>query len=64
MNNAIDHPKGTIITGHEAIDYADFTGRPLNKYADPIEGARTWLTPDQAREIAKEDPSLIWIEVD
>lgn len=50
------------ITGHDAIAYAEARGLTLNKYADPIEDARTGLDADKAREIASEDPSLIWVE--
>lgn len=49
-----------IITGHEAIAYAEEHGGLLRKYADPIDGALDDLTPDQARQVAREDPSLIY----
>lgn len=39
-----------------------FDGR-INKFADPIEDAREGLTADEAREVAAEDPSLLWVEV-
>ena len=52
---------GSILTGHAAIDHAIATGATLNKYADPTEPAREGLTVDEAREIASEDPLLIWI---
>lgn len=51
------------LTGREAIDYAEANGLSLNKHEDPTEDARTGLTPDEARVIAREDPSLIWCEV-
>lgn len=54
----------TTITGWEAIDYANRNRVPLHKYADPTEEARTGLTVEEAREIAHEDPSLIWVEVE
>lgn len=38
-------------------------GWRINKYADPIEGARTNLTIDEARDILDEDPCLIWVEL-
>ena len=49
-----------IITGHDAIVYAEQHGGTLCKYADPTEDDRDDLTPDQAREVAREDPSLIY----
>ena len=52
------------LTGYDAIEYAETHGLKLNKYADPTEGARYKLVPERAREIAAEDPSLIWIETD
>lgn len=49
------------LTGHEAIDYAEEHGLTLHKHTDPTEEARD-VTPDEAREIAAEDPSLIWVD--
>ena len=49
-------------TGYEALQIAMQTGRPLNKYADPTEGERSWLTVAEAQEIMREDPGLIWID--
>lgn len=49
------------IDGLEAIEYAELHGVTLHKHADPTEEARGGLTPDEAREIAAEDPSLIWL---
>ena len=54
---------GTL-TGLAAIEYAAQHGLPLSKYADPIEDAREGLTVDEAREIAREDTSLIWIDIE
>lgn len=51
-----------IITGHDAIETAERQGLTLHKFADPTEDARDGLTPDEARQVAAEDPSLIWIE--
>lgn len=51
------------LTGIEAIIYAENNGLLLSKYTDPTEEARTDLTVQEAREIAKEDPSLIYIEI-
>ena len=53
-----------ILTGFEAIDYAERYDLLLSKYNDPIESAREDLTVDEAHEIAWEDPGLIWIEAD
>ena len=53
----------TTYTGIEAIEIAEEAGATLNKHADPVEDARTGLSIDEAREIAQEDPSLIWVEV-
>ena len=53
--------KNTIKTGYEAIEAKENNSSViLCKYADPIEDARENLTADEAREIAKEDPSLIY----
>lgn len=38
-------------------------GVTLNKFADPLEGARENLSFEEAEEIAKEDPGLIWLEI-
>ena len=54
----------TRLTGREAIEYAEAHGLALHKYADPIEGARDGVTVDEARDIAREDPSLIWLDAD
>jgi len=53
-----------ILTGHEAIEYAEANGLTLNKYSDPMEGARELVEIAEAREIAADDPALIWIEMD
>jgi hypothetical protein len=50
-----------IMTGHDAIDYAEAHGLTLNKYSDPMEGARELVDIAEAREIAADDPALIWI---
>lgn len=52
----------SIIHGTTAIDYAEAKGLTLSKYTDPTEEARTGLTVDEAREVAREDPSLIWLD--
>lgn len=52
----------TTLTGHDAIAYAAEHGLTLRKHADPTEGAREGLSVEEAREIAAEDPSLVWLE--
>ena len=49
------------LTGYDAIEYATVHGVTLNKYADPTEDARDGLSIDEAREIAREDVSLIYV---
>lgn len=50
-----------LATGHEAISLAETdTTVQLNKYNDPTEDARDDISIADAREIAKEDPSLIY----
>lgn len=51
----------TPLTGHDAIDHAEANGLTLSKYADPTEGAREGLSIEDAREVAAEDPNLIWV---
>lgn len=54
----------TILTGREAIKAAEERGLELKKYADPVEGAREGLTVEEARQIAHEDPSLVYVVVE
>lgn len=49
------------LRGREAIEYARQHGLTLSKHTDPIEGPRDGLTPDEAEEIAKVDPSLVYL---
>ena len=51
------------LTGYEAINYAEANGLTLSKYNDPIEDAREGLTPDEARNLALEDPTLIYVRI-
>jgi hypothetical protein len=46
-----------MTTGRAAIN----SGRPLFKFADAIDGARA-ITREEAREIARVDPSLIYVK--
>jgi hypothetical protein len=48
-------------TGRAAIAHAETTGATLCKYADPTEGAREDLSISEAREVAAQDPSLIYV---
>jgi hypothetical protein len=50
------------ITGQDAIRLAERDALTLQKFADPIDGART-VTPSEARDIAREDEGLIYVEV-
>lgn len=54
----------TILTGREAIKAAEERGLALNKYADPVEEAREGLTVEEARQIAHEDPSLVYVVIE
>ena len=53
----------TKLTGSDAIDTAAALGVTLYKYADAVDGARV-VTIDEARAIAREDASLIWLTVE
>ena len=50
------------LTGRQAIEYAEQTGAVLCSYTDPTADGREGLTPDEAREIAAQDPSLVYCE--
>lgn len=54
----------TIIYGHDAIEYATRYGVELCKHADPTEPARSGLSESEAREIAAEDPRLVYCEAE
>jgi len=51
------------LTGSDAIEYAEAHDLSLGKYTDPVEDWRDDLTPDEAREVAREDPGLIYLDV-
>jgi hypothetical protein len=53
----------TKLTGSDAIDTAAALGVSLYKYADAVDGARE-VTIDEARAIAREDASLVWLTID
>lgn len=52
------------LSGYGAIEYAEEHGMELSKYQDPIEGPREGLSVEEAREIAREDPNLIHLDVE
>lgn len=52
------------LSGYGAIEYAERHGMELSKYSDPVEDAREGLTVEEAREIAREDPNLIHLDVE
>ena len=51
------------LTGFDAIRYAARHDLMLCCHADPVGEWRDDLYPNEAREIAKEDPSLVYLEV-
>ena len=55
----MSEPK-TIITGEAAISLAASAALPLYSYANPIDDGGP-VSIEAAREIAKEDPSLVYI---
>ncbi len=55
--------KSYRITGDEAVRLAERDGLTLRKYNDPTEDARSGLTPDEARDVIREDPHLIYVDV-
>jgi hypothetical protein len=54
------------LKGEQAIQYVEQLGGSigLSKFADPIEGGRIGLTPEEARGVVKHDPSLIYFYAD
>jgi hypothetical protein len=58
--------KTVKLTGETAIKYVESIGLDggLRKYADPTEGERIGMFPDEAREVARQDPSLIYFIAD
>lgn len=51
-----------IITGSEAISYARAKGVTINKFEDPTAPARYGLSIEEAEEVAREDPGLVYLE--
>jgi hypothetical protein len=54
--------KNKKIMGADAIRIAERDGLTLHKYSDPVEGARV-VSLDEARDIAREDPGLVYVLV-
>jgi hypothetical protein len=50
-------------TGSEAILIAEVNKLTLSKYADPTEDGREGLSINEARDVAREDPSLIYLDM-
>lgn len=54
----------TKLTGHDAIEAKRENSEVvLNTYDSPIDSAQEDITIEQAEEIAREDDSLVWAEV-
>jgi hypothetical protein len=54
----------TRLTGVDAIRRAERDGRTLSKYNDPIEEAREDLSVEEANAVARDDPGLIYLDVE
>lgn len=52
-----------FMKGNDAIDYALIKRIPLRKFRDPLEDPCV-LTVEEARRITREDPGLVYIQVD
>jgi|APHM01.1.fsa_nt_gi hypothetical protein len=51
-----------MLTGADAIEHAERFGGQLHKHADPTEGARENISVDEARDVVRGDPSLIYTD--
>lgn len=51
------------MTGHDAIRFAAAHSLPLGTYTDPTSEARMDVDVEEARNIAREDPSLVYLDV-
>lgn len=51
-----------ILRGDEAIHYAAVHGMTLNEGAEGSAGAQSGLSVEQASEVARVNPGLIWVE--
>ncbi|MFA7295651.1 MAG: hypothetical protein WC211_00525 [Dehalococcoidia bacterium] len=52
------------LTGKTAIEAAERLGLTLSTHTDPTAEARTGVSVDDARAIAREDASLVYVDVD
>ena len=52
------------ITGSAAITYASAHWLTLSTYTDPTAEAREGVSVEEARSIAREDPSLVYVTID
>lgn len=52
------------LIGTTAIEYAHRSGLSVSKYADPTEGGREFVPLDEARQVCREDASLIYLNFD
>lgn len=50
--------------GDDAIEYAKKHDLTVHKEATDQQGPRHHLSPDEAEAIAKDNPKLIWLEVE
>ncbi len=51
------------MTGRDAITYAQAHGLALSAHTDPTAEGREGVTVEEARRIASEDPSLVYLDV-
>lgn len=61
MISLSDYARHKSLSIADAIADAIQTGHGINKHADPTEGERVGLTADEARDIAREDVSLLYV---
>lgn len=54
----------TTLKAFAAIEYAEKNGLTLSKYNDDTEDAKDGLSVEDARKVAAEDPTLIYIEIE
>ena len=55
----------TIITSMAALELARETGAALNVYANEVDtDGLTAVSLEKAEEVAREDVSLLWVEID
>lgn len=54
--------KAILMQGWDAIKMAEKHGLRLSKYNDPLEGPQDGLTVEEAKEVAREDQGLIYLQ--